>query len=224
MEEENTSTRQLTPSIEELQMEYDHLRQGILHSENLTNQILGAVVLLVTVLISVAFSESVPNPLLKAFLFFLAQIIAIVGLWQTLERERSIFVTASYLRTLIEPKVTGLKWETRLEKFRIHSQKTSGILYYIDYQLFTYPFLIAINYLFSIGHFMYGIYNLFSFPVTYIAIVLALIDGLLTWWFVRKTWRLLEINTIHHAEIFDPVWLNIKRDEEQSQQSVDTNC
>lgn len=116
-EKGNAGTERPIPSIDELRLEYDRLRQEILHNENLVNQILGGVVLLVTVLISVAFSESVPTPLLKAFLFFLAQIIASIGLWQTLERERSIFVIASYLRTFVEPKVPGLKWETRLEKF-----------------------------------------------------------------------------------------------------------
>ena len=206
-----TEKKQPALLIEEFKPEYDSLRQEILHNDTLITQILGGVVVLSSALMSIALSDSVTNLLVKSFLFFFVQAIAYIGLLQTLERERTNFVIASYLRTFIESKIPSIKWETRLEKFRASSRKASRISYYFNFQVYTYPFLIGINYLLA----MYFLYEFFTPSSLSITLGIAIFVGILICWLIADAWRLKRINTTHHSLTFDPIWQNIKAGEEQ---------
>lgn len=70
-----------SPSLEELMFEYDQLRREILQNDTQSIQILGGVVLLVSVLMTIGFGGGVPSLLVKSILFLLAQVIACIGLW-----------------------------------------------------------------------------------------------------------------------------------------------
>jgi hypothetical protein len=196
---------------EDLRFEYSHLNQEIDHNENRINEILGAALLLISALLSVAFSQYVSNRFLQFLLYFLVQAIACLGLRQTLERERGTFVIASYLRTFIEPELPGLKWETRLEKFRSRSQKTTRHTFYINYRLFTYPFLILLSFLLIAAHLYYYLQP--TIIPTTAAIAVVVLDFVVMVCFVIGEWKFLNEVTINHAKSFDPLWLEIKQEE-----------
>jgi hypothetical protein len=204
----------IAPSSEELISEYEHLREEILHDDAITIQILGGIVLLTTALISVAFSTSIQSLLVKGILFFLAQLIACIGLWQTVHRGYSTFMIASYLRTFVEPKTTGLKWESRLKRFRnrinvIVPLRSYGEL--ANYQVFTYIFLIAIS--FGIGAF-FVISEFPSPPLLYWGIAFIIFAALLTLGFLRAAFKVLAKYAANSGEAFDSIWMAV-RDEEK---------
>jgi hypothetical protein len=204
-----------SPSADERMFEYDQLRKEILHNDTLTMQILGGVVVVASALMSVAFGINVQNLLIKGLLFFFAEIIAIIGLGQTIDRERSTFIIASYLRTFIEPNTTGIKWESRLREFRTRSHAKSALPSYgefINYQRFTYLFLIAINFLSSAGCVLY---ELRCPPGIYFAGTGILCNAVLTIWLLRWAWLASLKYTVNHDLLFDPIWQGIRIDEEK---------
>lgn len=189
---------------EELLFEYDQLRKEILHNDTLTIQILGGIVLLAGALMSVAFSEAVTDLWVKGFLFFLVQLIACIGVWQTIDRGRSTYVIASYLRIFVEPKVKDPQWETRLHEFRKRSAKIDTSQKYgefINYQMLTYLFLIIINF------FLGAVHVIIEFPLLAIFVAGNLV---VTVWFLRTAWRRLMKYTVDYETAFDGVWREIR--------------
>ena len=99
----------------------------------------------------VTFGITTQSLLIKGIMFLFAMLIGLIGLDQTIARERNTFIIASYLRTFIEPNTTGIKWEGRLQKFRERSHTKSVIPRsekFVNFLWFTYPSLIIINFLF----------------------------------------------------------------------------
>jgi len=216
MKNTNEPTKNI-PSLEELMFEYDQLRREILQNDTQSIQILAGVVLLVSALTTIAFGGGVPSLLVKGILFLLAQVIACIGLWQTVQRTHTGFMIASYLRTFVEPKTAGLKWESRLKNFRRHIPTTSFSLRFGEffiYQLLTYLFLIIVNFLLSAG---YVIYELRLSPVLYLAIAIMVCVRALTVWFLWTSWRIIRGYRANSGETFDSIWQEVKDEEKQAQ-------
>jgi len=140
-----------SPNNEELLFEYDQLRTEIIHNSTLTTQITAGILTLGAALMAIAFSEIITNLAAKGFLLLvLIPLIAAIGMWQTLDRSRSTYVIASYLRIFIEPLLKNVRWETRLHEFRKHSKginPSSQLGEFTNYQLLTYLFLLLINFI-----------------------------------------------------------------------------
>lgn len=207
------------PSADELRFEYDQLRKEILHNDRLTMQIFLGVIALLSALMSVTFGIHVQNLWIKDFLFLFAMIIGFIGLDQTIDRERSTFIIASYLRMFIEPNTTGIKWEGRLKKFRERSHAKSVIPSYgefINYLSFTYPILIIINFvLFAV----YVFSEYWTHPGIYIAGATAVVlcVAIYTLWRLYRSWLKTRKYTIEHAIYFDPIWQEIRDEEKRPQ-------
>jgi hypothetical protein len=144
MKNTNEPTKNV-PSLEELIFEYDHLRREILQQDVQSIQVLGGVVLLVSALMTIAFGVAVSSLLVKGILFLLVQVIVCIGLWQTVHRAYTSLTIAAYLRTFVEPKTAGLKWESRLKNYRRRAQVTFHHLHFGEFfnYLLIYLFRIA---------------------------------------------------------------------------------
>jgi hypothetical protein len=170
MRNTNESTKNV-PLPEELMFEYDQLRREILQQDSQSIQVLVGVILLVSGLTTIAFGVAVSSLLVKGILFLLVQVIVCIGLWQTVQRAYISLTIASYLRTFVEPKTTGLRWESRLKKYRRRAMATFRHLRLGEFfnYLLIYIFLIIVNFLFSAG---YVIYEMRLSPILNVAIVL----------------------------------------------------
>jgi hypothetical protein len=205
------------PSREELMFEYDQLRREILQQDMQSIQVLVGVVLLVSALTTIAFGVAVTSLLVKGILFLLVQVIVSIGLWQTVQRAYTSLTIASYLRTFVEPQIEGLKWESRLKKYRKHAQVIfphSRFGEFINY-LLIYLLLIIVNFFFSAG---YIIYEMRLSPFLNLAILLIICVGVLTIWFIRTSLRILRRYSADSGEVFDMLWKEVK-DEEKGPQS-----
>lgn len=207
------------PSADELRFEYDQLRKEILHNDRLTMQIFLGVIALLSALMSVTFGIHVQSLLIKGFLFLFAMIIGFIGLDQTIDRERSTFIIASYLRMFIEPNTTGIKWEGRLKEFRARSHAKSVIPSFgefINYLSFTYSILIIINFLLFAACVLY---EFSTYPCIYIAGATAavLCAAVLTLWCLYRSWLKTRKYTVDHAIYFDPIWQEIRDEEKRPQ-------
>jgi hypothetical protein len=212
----NISTKEV-PSPEELMFEYDQLRREILQQDMQSIQVLVGVVLLVSGLTTIAFGVAVTSLLVKGILFLLVQVIVSIGLWQTVQRAYISLTIASYLRTFVEPQIEGLKWESRLKKYRRRAQVLfphSRFGEFINY-LLIYLLLIIVNFLFSTG---YVIYEMRLSPYLYLAIALIIFIGTLTLWFIRRSLGILRRYSADSGEVFDTIWKEVK-DEEKGPQS-----
>lgn len=200
------------PSLEELMFEYDHLRREILQQDIQSIQVLVGVVILVSGLTTVAFGVAVSSLLVKGILFLLVQIIVCVGLWQTVQRAYTSLTIASYLRTFVEPKTTGLRWESRLKQYRGHTQVRFRHLRFGEFfnYLLIYLVLIIVNFLFSAG---FVIYEMRFSAFLFLAIVLILCVGIFTLWFIGTSLRLLTRYSENSGEAFDAVWNQVKDEE-----------
>jgi hypothetical protein len=197
--------------LEELLFEYDQLRREILQQDIQSIQVVAGVLVLVSALMTVAFRVAVSNLLVKGLLFLLAQVIVCIGLWQTVQRAYISLRIASYLRTFIEPKTAGLKWENRLRNFRGRAQLTFRHLRPGEFftYLLIYLCLIIVNFLLSAG---YVIYQLRLSPFLTLAIVLIGCLGALTIWFLWTSLRILKRYTANSGEIFDTIWKEVKEE------------
>jgi len=198
-----------SPPLDELMFEYDHLRREILQQDIQSIQVVGGVILLVSALMTIAFGVAVSSLLVKGLLFLLAQVIVCIGLWQTIQRAYTSLTIASYLRTFVEPKTAGLRWESRLKIFRRRAQITFHHLHlgeFFNYQLI-YLFLIIVNFLLSAG---YVIYELRLSPFLTLAIVLIVCVGALTIWFLWTSLRILKSYTENSGGTFDTIWKEVK--------------
>jgi hypothetical protein len=200
---DTNDTLPITLPNEGLLFEYDQLRKEILHNDTLTIQILGGIALLAGILMSAAFRNEVPNLWVKGFLFFLVQLIACIGVWQTVDRGRSTYVIASYLRIFVEPQVKDPQWETRLHEFRKRSVKIDTLQKYgdfINYQMLTYLFLIIINFLLGVAHAINELPLLAIFVTGNLPIV----------WFLITAQKRLMKYTVDYETAFDGIWKEIR--------------
>lgn len=131
--------------LSELTFEYDQLRKEILQNDTLTLQILTIILLLSSALMGFAFSQQLSNGG-KSALFFLVEVVALIGLYQNTEIIKSTYIIASYIRTFIEPQTSEIKWETRLLQFFKESSdyKKGGSL--ITHQRLVYTIIIFVNF------------------------------------------------------------------------------
>lgn len=68
-----------------------------------------------------AFSQAITQRPIRSAFFYSSVIIAFIGLLQSVDRVRGTFLIATYLHRFVEPKLSNVKWEMRLKKFRDHS-------------------------------------------------------------------------------------------------------
>lgn len=209
-----------SPSLEELMFEYDQLRREILQQDSQSIQVLVGVILLVSGLTTIAFGVAVSSFLVKGILFLLVQVIVCIGLWQTVQRAYISLTIASYLRTFVEPNTAGLKWESRLKKYRIYSTAIFPHLRFGEFlnYLLIYIFLIIANFLFSAG---YVLYEMRLSPFLNLAIALILSVGLLTIWILWISLRILKKYSANSGEIFDTLWKEVKDEEENHNNGLD---
>jgi hypothetical protein len=200
------------PPLEELMFEYDHLRREILQQDIQSIQVVGGVILLVSALMTMAFGIAVSSLLVKSLLFLLVQVIVCIGLWQTIQRAYTSLTIASYLRTFVEPKTAGLKWESRLKNFRNRAQGPFRHLRLGEFfnYLLLYLILIIVNFLLSAG---YVIYELRLSPFLTLAVVLIVCIGALTLWFLWTSLRILRSYTTNNGGAFDTIWKEMKDEE-----------
>src|SRR3990172_1206513 len=126
---------------------------------------------------------------------------------QSVDRERSAFVNASYLRTFTESKLKHVKWETRLFKLRTSSSHMLGFTAFASHQLVIYMVLVGVT--FVIGTiYSWGDYH--THPLFYVLIV-----GLfgITALSICIAWRNHIQYVLKYGNTIDPAWSKI-RDEE----------
>lgn len=211
MKNTNEPTKNV-PSPEELMFEYDQLRREILQQDSQSIQVLVGVILLVSGLTTIAFGVAVSSLLVKGMLFLLVQVIVCIGLWQTVQRAYISLTIASYLRTFVEPKTAGLRWEGRLKKYRRHTTATFHHLRFGEFlnYLLIYITLIIVNFLFSAGYIMY---EMRLSPFLNFAIVLIGFVGVMTLWFLWVSLRILKRYSANSGEVFDTLWKEVKDEE-----------
>jgi hypothetical protein len=193
-------------SSTELMFEYDQLRKEILHNDELTVRIMQATIALAGAATTVAFSEAITADLAKALLFLMGEVISFIGLWQTIDRSRTTFVLASYIRTFIEPRTGTLKYETRLHRFRSHQPRV-GYRNILGYQVTTYGAIILFNYLLSAAFIYTGLQSPF---LTYSVIGLVTIVTLGA--LVKAIQNLFRF-VYNHVQTIQPVWQTVKDEE-----------
>lgn len=132
-------------AISALLLEYEQLRQEILHNDSLTLQIIGAVLILTGALIPVSFAMDAGIPH-RWVLFLVMETIAFLGLLQNTDRLRGTLIAASYIKVFIESKIEHIKWETRLQAFRDNRQRGGDL---IMHQVWVYAILILGNFYFA---------------------------------------------------------------------------
>ena len=201
-------------ALDELRFEYEQLRHEILHNDILNMQILAATLLLVSTLMSIAFSEAIKVFTVKGGLFLLVEAIAFIGLSQSINRESGTFTTATYLRIFIENRIENLKWETRLAKFRRLS-KFQNLLGALDYQRRTYTFIALIN--FALGFaYIWLDYQDISSPyqsVDGVLLIISILSIVLFLETIRR--RYSQVARMSGANV-DAIWRKI-RDEERAE-------
>lgn len=201
--------------LKELLLEHDQLRKEILHNEVLNTQILTATLIVVSALMGFAFSETIPDLTVKGILFFIAEIVALIGILQSTDRGRITFMIASYLRTFTEPQLRQLKWETRLMDFRQHSPR-QGYGEFIANNLWIYMLIAIANFGLGGWHILQGFQGSIGLYGIIVFLVLWL---LITIWLVWTGWSRYNQYVFKHRETFDPIWAKI-RDEEEPEVSA----
>jgi len=204
------TTAQEQEDLQELLFEYDQLRKEILQNDVLTLQILGTTILLVTAIFSVVFSQALQASTGKGFLFFLATAIAIIGMLQSVDRERSSFVNASYLRTFTEKKLKHVKWETRLFRFRTTSSRTLGFTALASHQLTIYTILVGVTFLLGT---LYTVIAYLAHPLFNVLVISLVVALIVTLGFIYNAWRNHVKYVFKYGNTFDPEWSRIKDEE-----------
>jgi hypothetical protein len=103
---------------EELRFEYDKLRQEILQNDSLSFQVLAPILIVIGTIMGFAFSQVITYRPMKGVLFYSSIIIAFFGLLHSIDRAKGTFLIASYLQKFVEPKLSEVRWETRLVSIR----------------------------------------------------------------------------------------------------------
>lgn len=96
----------------EILSQFDKLRAEILHNDTLGLQLLGATLLLVSAAMGFAVQEKT-NDLLRIGIFLGTTYILFISMYQTIDRMRSTFFIASYIRVFLEENTKHIQWETR---------------------------------------------------------------------------------------------------------------
>ena len=188
---------------EELLFEYDQLRKEILQNDTLTMQIFGATVLLAGTIITITSSLQI-NLTLSGALIFVVWLVTVIALHQAVDRGRSSFVIASYLRLFVEEKLDGIKWETRLALFRGISRQ-HGYNSILTGQLWTYNLIL-------VATFLVGSWCIIA-DLPYMKNILVALEapGLFIWalFTIRLLWsayRGYPTYGIKNVHLFDDVW------------------
>jgi hypothetical protein len=197
-------------NLKELLFQYEKLREEILHNDTLAFQILGATIVVVSTIFGIAFSQAVFTAKGRGFLFAVADAVAIIGMFQGVDRQRSTFLIASYLRHFIEPQMSHVRWETRLLRFRHLAGRKSGYGATLGYELITYFVLVTASLGLGIV-FTWLDYSGDSDFVRYLlfwAIILVV-----SAWFVYRAWVNQSEFVVGHQKTFDPVWTKVENEE-----------
>jgi hypothetical protein len=206
-----------TTRIDELHIEYNLLRQEILHNDTLILQVLGAALVFIGTTITLAFSERITEPSVRGLLLIFAAAIALIGMSQGIDRARGSFLIASYLRIFVEPELPALRWETRLAEYRQRTPRV-GFGKFINYQMWVYTALAIICLTFA------TLYILSDTSQTIIPLyprmILVTCSAIGTLWFLALSWRRFSRFVIHHRETFDPIWRAILQEEKQKKQKL----
>jgi len=195
---------------QELIFEYDQLRKEILHNDAVSLQILGATVVISASIMSITFSEAVKSLTTKGLLCFMAEAVVFIALWQVIDRARSSYLIASYLRIFTEAKMNYLNWENRLARFR---QLFPGKGYgrFVNYQLWTYAFFMLVYFILG-SWYMWQRYSSSHFCIVVASLILGAISTFVVLVISRYRFGKYVLN---HKDYFDPRWLRI-RDEENA--------
>lgn len=193
----------------ELSLEYSQLRQEILHNGNFNAQTLSTTLTIVGVLMGFAFSQQIPEPLIKGLIFFLAEIITAFVILQTLDRERSTFLIASYLHVFTEKKFQYLKWETRLARFREKAQK-DGFGDFIGNQLLIYVLIISINFFLGTYYVIQSTQQQSYFILIVIVLIVAFSISLS---FIIEGWKRYKRYVINYKKTFENKWDEVREEE-----------
>jgi drug/metabolite transporter (DMT)-like permease len=200
----------------ELLFQYERLREEILHNDALAFQILGATIVLVTAIFGVIFSQAVFDAKGKGFLFAVADAVAIIGMFQGVDRQRSTFLIASYLRHFIEPHMSHVRWETRLLRFRQLSSRKSGYGATLGYELITYFVLVIACLVLGI---VFTWFDYFGNPEFVSSMLFWVVVLIVSAWFIYRAWVNQNECVIGHYKTFDPVWDKIEDEEKGKSKS-----
>jgi hypothetical protein len=173
---------------------------------------LAGVVVLVSALITIAFNKEVPSPLVKCILFLLAQVIACIGLRQTVGRAFTVYLIASYLRIFVEPKTAGLKWQSRLKIFREGKPDILKFRHY-EFELSAYLLLIIFSFFLAAGHF---IYEFWGSHIIYLLIVIMItvVVLIVTVCFLCKLLKSYKSYISYSGKVFEPTWKEVEQGEQ----------
>lgn len=138
---------------EEILFQYHRLREEILHNDVMSMQQLAAVLVLVGVIMGFAFSDKIEekNIILKSLCFVIASGISSFGFLQHVDRIRTTFKIASFMRIFLEEHTTQLKWERRLQEFRTLKKDDADPRSFAFLSL--YGVVIFINFILALGFF-----------------------------------------------------------------------
>ena len=197
-------------NLQELLFEHEQLRKEILQNETIALQIMGATAVLVTAILGAVFSQANQEIIGEGFLVYVATFVTLFGLNQIIYRWRSIFRTASYLRTFDESRLKLVRWETRLLRLRVLAPHDEGYGLASGYQLVTFAFLAVVTYVLGT---IYIWQDVQAFPqlVAYLAGPIVMFP--FTLWNLYDIWRTHRKCVLKHAETFDPLWNRIKVEE-----------
>lgn len=206
-DQNSTSIQNLTDrEYDELVHLHQQLTQEIQHYEKYSAQIVGAVLLLITAIMTVAFSSlTATNANLKfaGILFTTAAFAAGAGMFLSFDREAAIMMNASYLRNIVEPNLSRLKWERDVQRFR---EKSGGGPHKATLlQLFVFMGLLLVNTLLAVWQIW-----LESGALTGL-VVLAILAAF-AFWSIRRAGVLYRKYMINHEATFDTLWLEIRQE------------
>lgn len=131
---------------QELLFEYEQLRGEILQDEVIVLQILGISAILLTAILGVVFSQAVPQLAGKGYLLLVATIILLVAMTHIIDKWRTTYRIASYLRIFHESQLAHVRYETRYLMLRQLPTKEEGYRKTAGVQLLTYTFILLGTY------------------------------------------------------------------------------
>lgn len=203
---------------EELMFMYDQLRKEILHNDTLTLQTLIALVALNSAMFVLAASTAVSDSHVKAIIFFVAEGIALLGLFQVVDRGRSTYIVAAYLRTFIEaePDIQHLKWETRLHRFRKHD-RILGYGSFHKHHVNVYRFLAIANC--GIGSCLLILNKVSTDWSWHIAGAVIVVAVIVTRRILNEAREKYEKVVVEHDSSIGKAWRDIRKQEERMRQS-----
>ena len=204
----------------ELLFQYDKLRAEILHNDLLTFQILGATIVLVTAIFGIAFNPAMLSAKGKGFLFAVANAVTIIGMFQGIDRQRTTFLIASYMRYYLEPQTSHIKWETKLMGFRRLSPRKSGYGATLGYELITYFVLILASLILGIFFTWLDYFGSPEFLGYSFFWVIVLVFSA---WLLNRARVNQKEFVIGSPTSFDPIWKRVDEEEEKEKQKDKQN-